>query len=78
MYIYGDKSVPSNAKLSKRKLREIFGTGKDITEEITYVRRRYKAHKEISQQGQKRKKTKQYFEKRDYPKYNKKGRTIWL
>lgn len=79
LYTYGDKTLSSQDELSKDRLREAFGRGITVSEEITLVRRRFKSHKEVGQQGKRNsKKTKQYYEKNSSPKYVKRGRSVWL
>lgn len=75
LYIGEGKSFSSERKLSKKRLREIFGTGVELRAEITHRRRRFTIKGATARE---RKETGRKFEKRSSPKYKKKGRIVWL
>ena len=75
LYVHGEKELSSHTKLSKKKLREEFGTGIEVGEIVVYRRRRYTIKGATIRE---RKETGRKIEKKSSPKYHRKGRTIWL
>jgi hypothetical protein len=62
LYTDSYKKHSSDRVLSKKELRDLFGSG-EVSKIIIYERRRLKSHKVVGQPHQKKKKKKEMYEK---------------